>query len=260
MCSFPPADLMKPPFNSACIFLLVLFLPLCSRAQEGTWMLSVSGGLFAPSLTVVNETLDKTIRDWNEIQLVPIGAIDHFSATPTYEFRGSYRFDRDMSVMFSGSYFKQSVTGSYHDSAVYLNLHRSVQSTNLMMGLSYYLPPLIFDMEVSILVDVGLMFARADAVSYNTREEKVGSTTVTVVYYDSEAIYRKTKLIADAGVLWTWGAFQPFFLKAEVLYRVANLGKMDGEIRRLQGTIQEQTVTDFNFSGFSATVGIGISF
>ena len=260
MCSFPQAGLMTLPFNTVRLIFLLLFLPLCGRAQEGTWTFSVSGGLFAPSLTVVNETLDKTIRDWNEIQLIPIDAIDHFSAAPTYEFRGSYRFDRDISVMFSGSFSKQSVTGSFRDTAVYLNLDRSVQTTDVMMGLSYNFPPLIFDMEVSVLVDVGLVFARADAVSYNTREEKVGATTVTVVYFDSEAIYRKTKLIADAGVLWTWGAFQPFFLKAEARYLFANIGKMDGDIRRLQGTIQEQTVTDFDFSGFSATVGLGISF
>jgi len=260
MCSCRPPVPMKLRSRTLRAAVLLLFLPLYGRAQEGTWTFSLSGGIFAPGLSVVNETLDKTIRDWNEIQQVPIRSIDHFSSAPSFGVRGSYRFDRDISVVFSAAYSKQSVQSSYRDTIIYLDLDRSVQTTDVMLGFSYHLPPLVFDMEVSILVDVGLMFARADALSYNTREEKVGAVTVTVVYYDSEAIYRKTKLIADAGVLWTWGAFQPFFLKAEALYKFANMGKMNGDIRRLQGAIQEQTVTDFDFSGFSASVGIGISF
>ena len=261
MPSSPPAGPMKLlSKKSGVLFFILLLLPVGSKAQEGTWMFSLLGGLSSPSLTVVNETLDKTIRDWNQIQQIPVGSIDHFSAAPVFGFRGSYRYDRDIGVTFSGSFSKQSLNASYRDTAVYLNLDRAVQTTDIMLGLCYYLPPLVFDMEVSIVVDVGLMFAKAEAESYNTREEKVGSTTVTVIYYDSEAIYRKTKLIADAGAIWTWGVLQPFFLKAEVLYRFGNVGKMDGDIRRLQGTIQEQTITDFDFSGFSATVGIGILF
>jgi len=260
MSSFPPVGLMKLLSDSGRILLFVFFLfPFRSNAQEGTWMLSVSGGISSPRLSAVNETLDKTIRDWNSRQ-VPIGSIGHFSTAPSFAFRGSYRYDRDISVSLSGSYSAQSLNASYRDTIVYLNLDRSIRTIDVMVGLAYHLPPLLFDMEISIVVDTGLLFARADARSYNTHEEKSGSTTVTVVDFDSDAIYRKTKLIADAGAVWTWGVLQPFFLKADVLYRFGNMGKMNGEIRRLQGSIQEETITDFDFSGFSATVGIGIFF
>jgi hypothetical protein len=240
------------------LFLLILF-PRGSFGQEGTWSFSVFGGISAPRLNAVNETLDKTVNDWNERQ-IPISSIGHFSSAPSFGFRGSYRYDRDISASLSGSFSKQSLNASYRDTAVYLSLDRSIQTTDIMLGLAYHLPPLLYDMEVSIVMDVGLLFAKAEAVSYNTHNEKSGSTTVTVIDYDSDAVYRKTKLIATAGAVWTWGIFQPFFLKAEGSYRFGNMGKMDGEIRRLQGSIQEQTVTDFDFSGFSATVGIGIFF
>lgn len=223
-------------------------------------MFSVSGGFNSPSLGAVNETLDKTIRDWNQVQQIPVGSMGHFSAAPAFGFRGSYRFDRDFSASLSGSYSRQSLNASYRDTAAYLSLDRSVQTTDIMLGLSYAFPPLVFDMEVSVVVDVGLLFARADATTYNTREEQSGSTKVTVVYYDSDAVYRKMKLIADGGAVWTWGVLRPFFLKAEALYRFGNIGKMDGDVRRLQGSFQEETTTDFDFSGFSATVGIGIFF
>lgn len=251
---------MKLPFRNSLVLLVVFVLfPLDSNAQEGTWSLSVFGGISAPSLAHVNETLDKTILDWNA-RLIPIGSIGRFSSAPLFGFRGSYRYDRDISASLSGSYSAQSLNASYRDTAVYLNLDRSVQTIDVMLGLAYHLPPLLFDMEVAIVVDVGLLFAQAEAVSYNTHDEKSGATTVTVVDYDSDAVYRKTKLIATAGAVWTWGIFQPFFLKAEGLYRFGNVGKMDGEIRRLQGSAQEETITDFDFSGFSATVGIGIFF
>lgn len=260
MFSFLPAGLMNHPSNTIRIILLLFFLPLCGRAQEGGWTFSVSGGFTAPNLSSVNGTLDRTIREWNEIRNVPITAIPHFSVTPLFGLRCSYRYDRDMSVSLSGSYSRQSVNASYRDNVVFLNLDRSVQTTNLMLGFSQSLSPLAWDMEISIVVDLGLMFAHAEAVSYNTREEKSGSETITVIDYDSKAIYRKTKLIADVGAIWTWAPFQPFFLQAEALYRFAKIGKMDGDIRRLQGTFPEQSTTDFDFSGFSATIGLGISF
>jgi len=261
MSSFPPAGQMKLLSDSGrFLFFLFFLFPPVSVAQEGTWMLSVSGGLASPVLGAVNETLDKTIRDWNQNALIPIGPIDHFASAPSFGFRGIYRYDRDISVSFSASYSGQTVNASYRDTVAYLNLDRSVQTTGVMLGLAYWFPPLLFDMEVSFGVDFGLLFARAEAISYYTREEKSGATTVTVVYFDSDAIYRKTRLIADAAGVLTWRVFNPFFLKAEASYRFGNVGKMDGEIRRLQGSMQEQTLTDFNFSGFTATVGIGISF
>ncbi len=223
-------------------------------------MFSVSGGISSPALRAVNETLDKTIRDWNQNLQIPIGPIDHFSVAPAFGFRATYSYDRDMSVSISASYSRQTVNAAYSDAVAHLDLDRSVQTTAVMAGLAYCFPPLLYDMEVSLGVDVGLLFARAEAVSYYSREEKSGETTVTVVYYDSEAIYKKTKLITDATAILTWRVFQPFFLKTEASYRFGNVGKMDGEVRRLQGAIQEQTLTDFNFSGFIVTVGIGILF
>jgi hypothetical protein len=252
---------MRPLSDRAGLILLLFFLlPAVNKAQEGAWTFSLSGGFRAPSLSAVNETLDKTIRDWNVIQEVPITPMDHFSLAPSIGFRCSYRYDREMSVSFSGSYFKQSLNASYRDNSVYLNLDRSVEATSLMLGLSHYLSPLSYDMEISIFIDVGLMFARAGAVSYNSREEKSGNSTVTVIFFDSDAIYRKTKLVADGGALWTWTVAQPFFLKGEVSYRFGKIGMMDGEVRRLQGTFPEQSVAEFDFSGFSATVGVGITF
>ncbi len=182
MSSSPPAGPMKL-LSSSCRALLVVFIlfPLGGNAQKGTWSLSVFGGLSAPGLTTVNETLDKTILDWNA-RLIPIGSIGHFSSAPLFGFRGSYRYDRDISASLSGSYSAQSLNASYRDTAVYLNLDRSIQTIDVMLGLAYHLPPLLFDMELSIVVDVGLLFARAEAVSYNTHDEKSGATTVTVIW------------------------------------------------------------------------------
>ncbi len=250
---------MRPRFSIPLIAAGFFLFPAATAAQEGAWTVSFFGGISAPSLKEVNETLDKTIRDWNVIQAIPIRSIDHFSAAPLFGINTSYRYDRDMAVSFSASYAKQKLNAVYKDSTVFLNLDRSAQTIDFMVGLMYFFP-LLYDMEVAIVLDVGLLMAEARAGTYNTLEEKSGETTVTVVHYDSEAVYRKSKLIVDTGGTWTWNAYSTFFVKAQVLYRLGNMGQMEGEIRRLQGNIQEPSFANFDFSGFTATLGIGLTF
>lgn len=263
MLSFHPANRMKPRSNPPRGPLVAATVALCfslAGAQEGTWLFSASGGLQFLRMANVNETLDKTVRDWNQLELVPISPFEHFSSAPCFGFRASYRFERDMVFSLSASFFSASVKNAYNDASVSLSLDRSVGSTQVLIGLGYVFPPLLHDVEASVEIDVGLLFARAEARTFSTRTIKQGASDTTYVYYDSEADYKKSRLIASGGTALLWNIFPPVFLKAEAFYRIAKVGTMEGMVKRIGGTFDEATTTEFDFSALSVTLGLGITF
>ncbi len=204
----------------------------------------------------VNQTLESTVRFWNQSEFIPIGAFSKFTSAPSFGFRASYRYDRDMAVSLSVFSFSATIRNSYNDPSVKLDMERSVGSVDVMLGFSYFLP-LLRQLESQLYVEAGVIIARADAITFNSRVEKVGADFETVVYFDTDAQYRKTKVIADVGTSLTWNVASPIFLRADILYRFANVGEMKGIVRRVQGTFEDLSQTIFDFSSLSATLGIG---
>lgn len=204
----------------------------------------------------VNHTLENTVRFWNTVEFIPIGPFTKISTAPSAAVRASYRYDRDMAVSLSLVLLATSVRNSYRDPSVILEMERSLGAFDLLLGFSYFFP-LARRLEAQLFVDAGALIARADAVTFNSRVEKVGSETETRVYYDTVAEYRKAKVIAAAGAAVTWSGPAPFFVRADLTYRFANVGEMEGTVRRIEESFEGLSQTAFDFSSFSLTVGVG---
>ncbi|HEX9614046.1 MAG TPA: hypothetical protein VGA55_00990 [Bacteroidota bacterium] len=245
--------------NVLVLFLLLFSLLHHGLSQEGTWSLSVSGGPAFPVLTDVNKTLDGTVSEWNQKD-VPIGFIEHFSTVLQFSVRGMYRFERDLGISLVVSQFDQSVSGIYKDSQVSLDLDRSVGATEIALGFSYVLPPVFYSTEIFINLDAGFFLAHAGANTVHIAKHKFGRTDIDSVHLETDAQYSKSGVSAGIGGVIVVYAVGPVFLKADAVYRIAEIGRMPGTVRRLEGTIEEESVSRFDFSGLSASLGIGITF
>ncbi|MBI2619324.1 MAG: hypothetical protein HYW57_04525 [Ignavibacteriales bacterium] len=249
--------------SNPALFLVPLMLATtgssAARAQEGTWTFVASAGAGFVGMEDVNRTLERTVRFWNEVEFIPVGPFSKFSVVPSFGFRTSYRYDRDVAVSLSASFFSAKVRNHYSDPSVELDMERSVGSVDLLLGLSYFFP-LEWSLELQTFVDAGVIFARADALTFNSRVEKTGPDVVTTVYYDTDAKYRGTKAVATFGSSLTWSALSPFVLRTELSYRFARIGEMKGTIRKTQGTFEDLSQTVFDFSVLSVNLGIGYQF
>ena len=239
------------------IAVLCCFVDL-GLGQEGTWSVSLGGGPAFPSLSEVNKTLDETVSDWNQRQ-VPISALDHFSPVIQFSIRGMYRYDRDMAASLAVSHFSQSISGEYEDSSISLMIDRSVGAMEIAFGLSYFFPPLIFDTEIGVSVDAGIFLARGGATTYNLGKRKIGATEVDTLIVDTDAQYRKSKLVASIGGMIIVHVYDPLFFRLDAAFKLAAIGRMPGTVRRIEGTFEEESFSNFNFSGFSFSVGAGIT-
>ena len=122
-------------------------------AQEGTWSVSVSANGNHLNMATVNETLDNTVAAWNS-NYIPIGPYAHFNNAISYSSKIAYRFDREFGFTLSVSDFSRMLTDSYEDPIVVLKLNRSVGASDVMFGLVYYLPPLLYSAEPYVLLRV----------------------------------------------------------------------------------------------------------
>lgn len=254
---------MKPRSN---VELLVVSLMLCiclpgsGFGQEGTWSFSISGGPAFPGLADVNKTLDGTVSEWNQ-QDVPLAGLDHFSSVLQFSVRGLYRFERDFGISLVVSQFDRSVSGAYRDSSVILDLDRSVGATEIALGFSYVFPPTFYSTEISVNLDAGFFLARAGATTIHTAKHKAGRTDIDSVHLETDAQYGKSGVSAGIGIVVIVYAVGPLFVRGDAVYRAAKIGRMPGTVRRLEGAIiEEESVSRFDFSGLSASLGIGITF
>ena len=230
-------------------------------AQEGTWTVSAGGGMNLLQASNVNATLDRTVELWNNIEYIPIGPFEHFSRAPALTARAMYRFERDMAFEAGFQYFDTKVTNEYRGDRVYLFLERTLGATEIQFGLSYFFPPLLFGIETYASVDLGYLFARANANTYSTKTAKLsGTEDSTYAFYDTQAEFAKRKLVLNVGAGATAPITRMFIVRAECFYKYAPLGQMDGEIRRLVGTSTEPSATEFDFSMFTLSLGVGITF
>ncbi|MGB2867240.1 MAG: hypothetical protein WBD36_02215 [Bacteroidota bacterium] len=229
-------------------------------AQEGTWGLSGLAGIGYPNLGTVNETLDRTIDYWNNAEGIPIGPFEHFGVSGQWSGKLQYRYERDFAFSLSVTEFHRTIRNSYADADYTLEFERTVGATDVMLGFSYYLPPLLRSVDTYVLVEIGETFARADAYTYSTKSRKVGADYVWDVLYDTRARYRKEKLSLTTGLGADVEIAGPFVLEMALRYKLAKVGQMDGDIQRITGTFPEPSVTEFDFSSVTLMVGLGIRF
>jgi len=191
---------------------------------------------------------------------IPVSAFSSVKQAPYFSARMTYRPSRDFALSVYGSYSSTTVSSSYNGSEAVLQLDRGVWATDLTFGVSYYPVLQPYFMEWYLQAQAGIIFARATARAIGTQASKPAGVIVMVPLVDSEGKYRETKTSA----LLFLGADIPltdrFFLKGELGYRVAQVGEMDGNIRRFDVQSTEASATVFDFSGVLLNIGIGFQF
>lgn len=240
-------------------FLLALLALQISSAQEHTFLFSVSAGLARMSLDQVDEDNQRDVEGWN-LQGVPIGSFPSMKNAFMLSLKGSYRYDRDIALLFSISDASQEVSTSYNTSDQTLELIRSVGFTDATFGVLYHFP-LYYDIAESYAgAEIGVMWARARAKAYGTRTRKIADSTETVPTVDTKGTYKANKTIVNALAGMTVQVFEPLFLSAELKYKVGKVGKMDGHVTRIGDERDETTSIEFDYSGLLVTLGLGVRF
>ncbi len=205
----------------------------------------------------VNQTLDNTVAAWNS-NFISIAPYAHFNYAFSYSSKIVYRFDRDFGFSLSSSNFSKILTDSYNDAAVSLDLNRSVGATDVMVGIVYYLPPLLYSTEPYAVLEFGAIFARADGSTFRTQTTKNGTVYSTDILTDTAVKYRKSKGILNVSLGATMDMGAGWFIRGELAYKFAKVGQMDGEITRLEGTSYDASFTEFDYSLVAVSLGVGI--
>ena len=241
---------------------LMLLLPasLSLHAQEGTWTLSGSTGVVVLTLKDVEGDNRRDVELWNLYEKIPIGDFQPLDYALGFAASGSYRFDREIALTFGVTTFRKEVATSYHGNEASLEMRRAVGTTDFKLGLAYYLPQTFQDIESYFLVELGSMRTRATADAFGTRTEKNADSTITIITYNSQGVYEKSKLVVTAGFGATSRLFSNVFMKLEGFYKFAQIGKIDGELTQFGAPVPHTTSIDFDYSSFFITLGFGMEF
>ena len=240
-------------------FLILAFsFPL--HAQEGTWTLSASTGVVVLTLKDVEGDNRRDVELWNLYEKIPIGDFQPLDYALGFAASGSYRFDRDIALTFGVTNFRKEVATSYHGNDASLEMRRAVGTTDFKLGIAYYLPRTFQDIESYFLVELGSMRSRATADAFGTRTEKAADSTITIITYNTQGVYEKSKLVVTAGFGATSRVFSNVFMKLEGFYKFAKIGKIEGELAQFGAPVPHTTSIDFDYSSFFITVGFGMEF
>ncbi len=239
-------------------FIIASAFPL--RAQEGTWSVSASTGIVVLTLKDVEGDNRRDVELWYLNENIPIGNFQPLDYALGFAASGSYRFDRDIALTFGVTTFRKEVATSYHGSEASLEMRRVVGTTDFKFGLAYYLPRSFQDIESYFLVELGSMRTRATADAFGTRTEKNADSTITLITYDSQGVYEKTKLVVTAGFGATSRLFSNVFMKLEGIYKFAKIGKIDGTLTSFGAPVPHTTSIDFDYSSFFISLGFGMVF
>jgi hypothetical protein len=172
----------------------------------------------------------------------------------------SYRFDREYSVALNAYHDSRTVETAWSSPEDALSLKRRIKATVISGGLLFHLPT-DMDSDLFAEVEIGMLFARATSYALWTHTEKMSDTSLTVVteiFDDTRGVFEKSKLIVSAALGGSLRLFGPMILRGKVLYRLGQIGTMDGSIVKFGQTADQTTSIEFNFSGFLILGSIGI--
>ncbi len=243
------------------LLLAVTIIAFHQRAwsQERTLTVNASVGYKLLQMKDVDGDNQRDVEAWND-QGIPIGPFPPLKATLSLSISVSYRFNRDNAVSLSIATMSRQVVTSYNGPDATLDMKRSVGSTDITIGVVQYFRPLLYSVDWYAGVEVGLMFARADAEAFGTRTFTVSDSTETLTFLDTKAAYRATKIIVNFNLGAQVQVFEPMMVKLDVSYKFGGVGKMDGDVSRIGSTTHETTSIGFDYSGFVFNVGLGVVF
>jgi hypothetical protein len=260
---FPEKSIRKPISAKAIAAYSLLFLTT-TLAQEKSIALGGSFGYSALQMSAVNSTLDRTVFDWNRFFGLSMKPFDHFAWSTTASIRLSYRYDVEYAFLVSYAQFESQVQNKFDDfgedgNRYLVSLDRSLAAQYVSGGVIYFFPPLIYNAEAYAFVEAGSVSAKADAKSFGTETVKVADTTSTSVFYDTKRSYGSAKLFLGFGGGLSVAIAGPIRLYAEASYKFAKVGKMDGVVTVDAGTYEEPSITEFDFSILSISVGLSVN-
>ena len=240
------------------LFVTLVFSAIVLRAQELPWSFSVSSGLVRMDMGQVETDNTNDIRGWNQ-QGIPIEEFKSVKTAWLFGAKGSYRFERDIFLSLAVAYAEREVRALYESYDVTLDLKRSVGFTDITAGLGYYFPIFPIHTDAYAGAELGMMFARANALAFSFTQKEADSTQIEIVL-DSEGIYRKNKLVLSAIAGANIHVLEPVFVQVEAKYKFGLVGKMEGDVRRFDVTDTQETTIEFDYSGLFLSIGIGIVF
>jgi hypothetical protein len=156
--------------------------------------------------------------------------------------------------------FKQTLTNAYSQQPKTVQLERSAGATDITFGVMYFFPPLQYSISLYAVTELSYVMARAEANTFSMKTVKTGPTDSSFVYKNTQATYSKNKLGIGAGGGLTVEPFGGMVVQIQMLYKFNQMGEMPGEIRRLTGTFEEPSTTQFDFSMVVLSFGIGVRF
>lgn len=243
-------------------FLVVLLLtgffqPLA--AQEGTWTFSASVGYATLEMTAVDDDNRNDVEGFNDAG-IPIGPFPLLNTSPFFTGKVHYRLDREFGASLRVQYFSKEVATLFDHPDEFLHLTRSVGATDIAGALVYYPQFQPYAFEWYIELNIAWTFAQARAIANGEKNFKIDGQTNFVKTFDSDGNYKKSKLGVGIGTGVTMALTGPLFLRGEVSYKFAQMGTLDGTVRRFDSTTPQGTTIEFNFSGFLLSAGVGVEF
>lgn len=227
------------------------------EAQIHRWSVTGSAGAAILSLGSVDDDNAADAAGWARQGV----AVSPFSSVKTgmlYAGQISYRYDRELSLALKLSYSTKNVTSSYRGANAELDLDRGIGSTGADVALAYYPSWRPYFLEWYAQAGFGLTFARATAKARGITYIKIAGVPTPEPLVDTDARFKKTRMSVTAGLGMDIPLVNAFALKAEALYRFAQVGVMEGDVTRFGQTSVEPTTIEFNYSGFLLTAGIKV--
>ena len=239
----------------AILVLGVVSLPQMLHGQYRKWSVGASAGYNVLALDAVDEKNQADADGWTR-QGYSVGKLSSVKNSPFYALSVTYRYDREFGISLVGSRWSKTVSSAYEGPDATLHLERGVGATNVELGISYYPSARPYFLEWYIQTNMGIAYGQATAKAAGSVMVKNGSLLVPAPFVDTDAQYKKSKLIAGVIV----GADTPLtgglFLHTEAGYRFSQLGEMDGDVTQMGIRSVQTSTIDFNFSGFLVSAGI----
>jgi len=265
---------MKPPSNiHACasrlsprrtlVWLTVIALAFGTRpghlnAQDRSWSISGSVGYARLSLDDVDGDNSADAEGWNR-QGIPVGAFASMKWSPVFSGRVQYRLNREFAFSLTALYNSKRVTASYNSPEASLSLIRTVGSSGVSLGIAHFPSAQPYFLQWYLQVDMALTFARATAEAYGTRTVKVGGEPTLIPLAETSGTYKKSKVTVGIFLGADVPIVRPMFFRFEAGYRVAQFGKLGGDVTRFGEHTTETTTVEFDYSGFLLTAGVGMA-
>jgi len=233
--------------------------PVPLHAQQARWSLSGSVGYAILNLKQVDADNASDVQGWNRLG-IPVDLLGSVKQSGFLSARVTYRYTREFGFSLTAHDQSKEVKTSSEGADATLSLTRGVGSTDVLLGITYYPSVQPYFLEWYLEVGLGALFGRGNANAHGTQTVKVSGMPTLAPLVETDATYKKSKtavafsLGADARIL------RPFFFHLEGMYRFAPLGTLEGDIIRSGEHSTQASITEFDYSGFLISAGIGIEF